>query len=286
MRKKTIAVSACGALLILAAVTQAYSHADSEPPTSASVGEDENTGGAVAVTRGNISNVLSTDAELVARPRYEVPAPLEGTFTPEVHKGQMVDAGGTLGVIRGDSKDVRIIAKARAKVTEILASSGEAVPEGIAVIALQDRSFALQATVAPSDRYRLTALGPDNAVRASIDNGPGPFNCPLLGGPQREADGNLSVLCAVPENIKVFAGLKGLMAVSLEKRKNALTLPVSAVAGSAQSGQVNLVEDSGRTVHRGVKLGITDGVRIEIRSGLSEGQRVTSQAPSLGSAGG
>lgn len=286
MRKKTIAASAGGVLLIFASVTLVHSHLSAEPPVSPSAGEHENTGNTVAVTRGNISNVLSMDAELITRPQYEVPAPLEGTFSSDVHKGEMVDAGDTLGVIHEGSKEAKIIATAPAKVGEILASSGETVPEGISVVTLQDRSFALQAAVAPSDRYRLTALGPDDTVRASIDNGPGPFLCPLLGGPQREADGNLSVLCAVPKDIKVFAGLKGLMAVSLEKRKNALTLPTSAVAGSAQAGQVNLVENSGRTVLRNVQLGITDGVRIEIRSGLTEGQRVTSRAPTLDSAGG
>ncbi|MGY5054069.1 hypothetical protein ACWDFR_08340 [Streptomyces sp. 900105755] len=286
MRKKTIAASAGGALLIVATVTLFHSHLSAEPPVSPSAGEYENTGNTVAVTRGNISNVLSMDAELITRPHYEVPAPLEGAFSSDVHKGQMVDAGDTLGVIRGSGKEAKIVAPAPARVGEIFVSSGEAVPEGIAVIELQDRGFALQSAVAPSDRYRLTALGPDNTVRASIDNGPGPFVCPPLGGPQRDADGNLSVLCAVPKNIKVFAGLKGLMAVSLEKRKNALTLPISAVAGSAQAGQVNLVENSSRTVLRDVQLGITDGVRIEIRSGLSEGQRVTSRAPALDSAGG
>ncbi|WP_268221013.1 hypothetical protein [Streptomyces sp. EMB24] len=194
----------------------------------------------------------------------------------------MVDAGEVLGTVNGE-KNVRLVAKARSKVISVLASSGEAVPSGIAVFSLQDRSFALQAAVAPSDRYRLKALSADNLVRASIDNGPGPFNCPLLGGPQRSEEGTLSLLCAVPNDIAVFAGLKGIMAVSLEKRKKALTLPISAVAGSADTGQVNLVQESGKIVRRDVRLGITDGVRIEIRSGLSEGQRVTSQPPSLDS---
>jgi hypothetical protein len=185
-------------------------------------------------------------------------------------------------VVHGDGKDVEITAKARARVSDILATPGETVPGGIAVLALQDRGFALRATVAPSDRYRLTALGANNQIRASISNGPGPFSCPLLGGPQQGEDGSLSVLCAVPGDVTVFAGLKGIMAISLEKRRNVLTLPIAAVAGSAETGQVNLVKEPGKTKLQDVRLGITDGVRIEIRSGLSKDQRVTSRPPSLG----
>ncbi|MCM8555974.1 biotin/lipoyl-containing protein [Streptomyces sp. STCH 565 A] len=282
MNKKSIAAFVCGALLATAASVEVLG----ENPSDSSTVSPEEVGSAadhsVPVTREDISSVLSLDAELIARPSYQVPAPVAGTFSPRVHEGDTVDAGEVLGTVSGD-KSVKLVAKARSKITNILASSGEAVPGGIAVFSLQDRSFALQADIAPSDRYRLKSLSADNQVRASIDNGPGPFSCPSLGGPQLSEDGNLSLLCTVPEDVTVFAGLKGIMAVSLERQQNALTLPISAVAGSADTGQVNLVQESGEIVHRDVKLGITDGVRIEIRSGLSEGQRVATQPPSLDS---
>jgi biotin carboxyl carrier protein len=283
VRKKTIAAFACGALLVVVAGAQTFGGIASDSSAAPSDGTTGTESHTVVVTRGSISNVLSLDVDLITRPRYQVPAPLGGSFSPEVREGEMVDAGETIGVIRSEGKNVKIVAKARSRVSKILASSGETVPGGIAVVALQSRSFALQATVAPSDRYRLTALGADNKVRGSIDNGPGPFNCPLLGGPQQGEDGSLSVLCAVPEYVKVFAGLKGIMAISLEQRNDVLTLPISAVAGTAETGQVSLIKDSGKTMLKDVKLGITNGVQIEIRSGLSEDQRVTSRAPSLSS---
>ncbi|MEU9649866.1 hypothetical protein AB0E00_13200 [Streptomyces sp. NPDC048110] len=282
MHKKTIATFICGALLVGIAGTDFFGEDSSESSTVSPEGAGSTADHGIPVKRGNISSVLSLDAELITRPSYQIPAPLTGVFTPKVHEGDVVDAGEVLGTVSGDKKE-SIFANARAKVVHALASSGETVPSGIAVFSLQDRSFALQGTVAPSDRYRLKSLNAENQVRASIDNGPGPFDCPLLGGPQRSDEGSLSLLCAVPNNIEVFAGLKGIMAISLEKHESILTLPISAVAGSSGTGQVTLVKESGKTVHRDVELGITDGVRIEIRSGLSEGQRVTSQPPSLGS---
>ncbi|QIP73589.1 hypothetical protein [Streptomyces sp. VN1] len=282
MHKKTVAAFACGALLATVLSAEVFGEGSSDSSTVSPDGVGSGVDHSVAVTRVDISSVLSLDAELITRPSYQIPAPVSGKFSPKVHEGDMVNAGEVLGTVNGD-KNVKLVAKARSRVTNILASSREAVPSGIAVLSLQNRSFALQATVAPSDRYRLKALSADNQARASIDKGPGPFNCPLLGGPQRSEDGNLSLLCAIPKDIAVFAGLKGIMAISLEKHKKTLTLPISAVAGSADRGQVNIVQESGKTVLRDVKLGINDGVRIEIRSGLSEGQRVTSQPPSLDS---
>jgi multidrug efflux pump subunit AcrA (membrane-fusion protein) len=60
-----------------------------------------------------------------------------------------------------------------------------------------------------------------------------------------------------------------------------LVLPVSAVQGDTQHGVVNRVEN-GVLSQVPVGLGITDGVRIEITSGLAEGDEVTSFAPGLG----
>lgn len=282
MNKRNITVLVCGALLAAAVGVGALGKSASDSSTVNSSEGGSTTGRSVPVTRADISSVLSLDAELIARPLYEATAPIAGTFTPRVHKGETVDSGEVLGTVNG-KRNVGIVAKARSKVTEVFAASGEEVPSGIALFSMQDRSFALQAAIAPSDRFRLRSFSADNQIRASIDNGPGPFDCPSLGGPQLSEDGSLSLLCAVPDDITVFAGLKGIMAVSLERQKNALTLPISAVAGTVDTGQVNLVRKSGEVVRRDVRLGITDGVRIEIRSGLAEGQRVTTQAPPLSS---
>lgn len=236
--------------------------------------------GIVSVTKGSIRSVLSFDSELVSRPRYEVLAPDSGIFESKTSVGEIVEPREILGILRRGVKSIEIVAETRARVDSIAAQNGEDVPSGIALLELEARGFALKSVVAPSDRYRLTSVSPNNTVRASIDKGPGPFACPLLGGPQRGEGGELTLLCAIPSKLRVFAGLQGIMAVSLEQKEEALLLPISAVAGSADTGQVSLIDDSGKITTRDVILGITDGLRIEIRSGLVAGQKVSGQAPS------
>jgi hypothetical protein len=75
--------------------------------------------------------------------------------------------------------------------------------------------------------------------------------------------------------------MTGVMAVATGEAHGVLALPVEAVAGSSQSGRVTLVRADGSTETLDVQLGITDGVRIEIKSGLKAGDRVAIPGPFL-----
>ncbi|MCZ4101162.1 hypothetical protein [Streptomyces sp. H39-C1] len=273
----------CGVLLA-AAAAYAAAGAGAGPAGESSEGSlatGSGSSGTVTVTKGDIRNVLSLNAELVARPAYTVLAPVGGTFQPRVQVGATVRPGEVLATVQTKDGQVSVTATARAEVLSVAAASGEQVPLGIPLVSLRSQGFALRAAVAPADRYRLTAMDAGSRARASIDKGPGPFDCPVLGGPQQSDGGDLSVLCAPPDNIRVFAGLRGILAIDLEKRGQVLTLPLTAVAGSADSGQVNLVDSAGNTTVHSVTLGITDGIQIEIRSGLTEGQSVAARPPAL-----
>jgi hypothetical protein len=63
------------------------------------------------------------------------------------------------------------------------------------------------------------------------------------------------------------------VAVVTGEARDVLILPVTAVAGESDQGYVTLLED-GRPVRRDVRLGLTDGLNVEIRAGLAEGDRV------------
>lgn len=61
--------------------------------------------------------------------------------------------------------------------------------------------------------------------------------------------------------------------------KNALVIPLTAVRGSVDEGEVLLVSEDGATQVREVALGISDGEDVEVLSGLSLGDRVVDPIP-------
>jgi multidrug efflux pump subunit AcrA (membrane-fusion protein) len=75
------------------------------------------------------------------------------------------------------------------------------------------------------------------------------------------------------------------LALTVGEARDVVTLPLSAVDGSSESGIVYVVEN-GKTHPRDVKLGLHDGVNVEISSGLKTGALVLDPPPSVFEAGG
>lgn len=75
--------------------------------------------------------------------------------------------------------------------------------------------------------------------------------------------------------------MRGQIALRSGQVSDVLTLPVTAVSGSADMGEVWVVDDEGEATIRQVRLGATDGARVEIVSGLEEGARVYAVPPPL-----
>ncbi|MEU9709009.1 biotin/lipoyl-containing protein [Streptomyces sp. NPDC047967] len=237
--------------------------------------------GTVTAERSDIANVLTLNADVVSRPEYSLTAPAIGTFMPKVSEGQVVRAGEPVGTVSSGTADRVVKAPAAGRIVKILAEQGDPATEGLPLVTIRHMGFALKAAIAPADRYRLTALQESTPGRASIDKGPGPFACPLLGGPQSEGGRDIALLCASDTKLRLFEGLTGIMAINMESRKNVLALPLKAVAGDAEYGQVNLLSEGGGVNSIKVSLGITDGTKIEIKSGLKEGDVVSLETPSL-----
>jgi hypothetical protein len=229
------------------------------------------------VTAGDIRAVLSLDAEVVTRPSYGVPAPEPGRFDPAVIEGMKIEAGDVLGVMEDGSE---ILAPSGGTVVKVEAARDETIPAGISVVTLESHGFGLRAPVTGADRYRLAEITAETSARASIVEGPGNFACSVLGGPQNSTEG-LEVLCAPPEDLRLFDGLRGILVIDLEHRADTLVLPLSAVAGSAESGAVTVIDESGKESVRKVVLGVSDGSRIEILKGLMEGETVASDSPEI-----
>ncbi len=166
-------------------------------------------------------------------------------------------------------------------------------------------TFTAVANISANLQFRM--LDQPSQATVSIAGGPAPFDCGKIeigavesdqsrSAPQPEplnaddpyappADGGNSPItgqlrCAVPDDQKVFAGLSADITVVSGSAEDVLVLPVTAVRGDYATGIVYLPNESGDPTEQPVELGLTDGVMIEIKSGLNEGDTVLEYVPS------
>ena len=81
----------------------------------------------------------------------------------------------------------------------------------------------------------------------------------------------------VPDTITVRSGYSANAEIVLERALQVLTVPESAIEFIGDSTFVYLLTDSipqQRFARRPVTIGMSDGIRIEVKQGLTEGQRV------------
>ena len=154
-----------------------------------------------------------------------------------------------------------------------------------------DAKWLLEAPATSDDlAYRL--LDPPVAVKALINGGPSGFTCAWAGlgqdganvpgraGAAISARGigpevtGVTMRCEIPPDVRVVAGLTGTMVLQMAKPTTVQALPVTAVVGSADRGQVVLVHEDGSTEIRDVDLGISDIYNIQVISGLAPDETV------------
>lgn len=160
---------------------------------------------------------------------------------------------------------------------------------------VQPPTFSATASLTPDQMYRIQDV-PDSAT-ISIKNGPAPFECGSLEiiTPQTASKNNTSqdnptgdgggtsgiqARCVVPDEQKVFAGLQVTMDIVAGQATDVLTLPASAVEGRYQEGFVYVPgEDPDKPQKTAVQLGLTDGMRVQIVSGIEADQEVLEFVP-------
>jgi hypothetical protein len=79
--------------------------------------------------------------------------------------------------------------------------------------------------------------------------------------------------------VTVFAGMGASVAIEAGRADDVLVVPVTAVQGAVQTGNVWVLGDDGQPAQRQVGLGLTDGDQIEVRDGLTEGESVLQFVP-------
>lgn len=181
---------------------------------------------------------------------------------------------------------------------------GDDVTKKATVVSVRRQTFKAVGAINPLDRYRLQ--NHDGTARVEIKGGPAPFTCtglavgdtastPVASGESANPEGappgaegpggggegssGAKITCRVPPDVKVFDGLKQTMTIDGGKAKNALVVPVTAVRGLVSAGTVWILGKDGIEEQRAVRLGLTDGKIVEVRSGLKAGDRVLRYVP-------
>lgn len=234
----------------------------------------------VQVERGSITDELTVDGTIARDDAVTVRAQVEGTITNvAVAQGQAVMAGQVLFTVKQTSpvKNVDVVAPEAGELSSFELVKGQPVSLGVEVAKLTPARFHIVGTVDPALLYRL--VGAPTEAEVTIQGGPAPFTCSDL-KVQVGEDGSTSVVCAVPTDQQVFAGLKATLGVTAGSATDVLVVPTTAVQGGAGTGVVWVASaDGGDPEKREVQLGVTDGTLVEVVSGLEEGDSIRQFVP-------
>lgn len=246
----------------------------------------------VAVALGTVRNDVTLQGSVAA----DAAVPAKANLAGEVRKvlvtaGQWVDAGADIAIIwqevpREDGttriKESKVTAPVGGALSTLAVMPGQLVSVGEDVAKIAPPTFHVSATLAPEQQYKL--LTQPTEAEVTIVGGPAPFTCtgltissPLAGS--GDQGGGTTVRCAIPADVRVFPGLSATLTIAGGIAENVLTVPTTAVEGIADTGNVYFVLADGTTETRTVTLGLNDGISVEIREGLAEGDLILQFVP-------
>jgi multidrug efflux pump subunit AcrA (membrane-fusion protein) len=272
----------------------------------------------IPVARGTVTNTVSVSGTVVADDAVPVKATAAGTVRKLlVPAGSGVTAGQALLEIRyeeerdpvtGTDADGNPTSTPRPPLVRTATVSAPAAGTLSAVDVLVDQvvavgdkigsitpgSLSVTATLSQADQFRL--LAPPSTAEVEVQGGPAPFTCTGLklgaatggtvsapddgsGAPPSASGGGTTARCQVPAGVTVFPGMAADVRVEAGVAEDVLVVPVTAVQGMVQKGNVWVVGSDGSPDERAVTLGLTDGEMVEVRDGLSEGEQVLQFVP-------
>lgn len=145
------------------------------------------------------------------------------------------------------------------------------------------KSRTISASIRPEQLVRFSTL--PKSGKAKVDGGPAAQNCTLSTlKPGDTPESPAQMECTFDEPVG-YPGVRAELALTAGEVRDVVTLPLSAVDGTSQTGVVYVVEN-GKSRPESVKLGLNDGVNVEITSGIVEGATVLDPPPSLFSTAG
>jgi multidrug efflux pump subunit AcrA (membrane-fusion protein) len=288
------------AVIALALAKIAFFSGATDSPTNPDVPYAEIVEPQVAVAIGTIRNDVTMDALVTPKPAVAVPASLTGEVKrvfvaagDSVKKGDaLVQLSSELPVESDDPEDVgktytkwaTVVAPAAGTLSSFTALTGQSFSIGDPVGQIAPPSFVVTGTLAPDQLYKL--IDEPETAEVQITGGPAPFTCkhltistPLAGATTEGEATGTTVTCSVPKKMKVFSGLAAKLTIAGGLAENVLTVPTTAVEGSAETGNVYVLDAAGTPTPKAVKLGLNDGKLVEITDGLAKGDSVLEFVP-------
>jgi len=158
-------------------------------------------------------------------------------------------------------------------------------------------TLSVSGTLTPDQQYRL--IGAPTQATVTLNGGPAPFDCTGLhvgAAPQSTTTGSDpggtgttpssgTVSCAIPAGVTAFAGLGATVEITNGSVDGALVVPISAVQGTVQTGNVWVVGADGQNTKKAVSLGLTDGKVVQVTDGLASGDTILQFIPVAGGQG-
>ncbi|HXH34538.1 MAG TPA: hypothetical protein VNJ54_09020 [Plantibacter sp.] len=248
---------------------------------------------------GTVVNTVSVEGQVVADPASTAKSTIAGTVD-EVFagKGAVLAEGDPILDVKtideaGKERYVQVTAPVAGTLGNVKLIHGQSVQIGDAVAQVSPATFSISGALSADKQYRLLAIPAEATV--TINGGPAPFVCPAVrvttpstgddeqepgaGTSQGTTGAGTSVSCAVPGDVRVFAGLSATIDLAGGTAENVLVLPTTAVKGSAGTGTVWVVGAEGASEERPVTLGLNDGTQVQIVDGLAEGDSVLQFVP-------
>lgn len=244
-----------------------------------------------ATMAGTVSKLLAAHGQQVEvdTPILEIllETPVEPTITTNPETGEQTVKENKPKVKRETVK------AATAGTLTLTALKDQIVSVGDAIGSVAPGTLSVSGTLTPEQQYRL--LGAPTEAQVTLKGGPAPFTCTGLkigAAAQAGAGANQSgsddggqaaatgaITCAVPAGVTAFPGLGADLEVVNGTAADAIVVPVTAVQGSVQEGNVWVVLPDGGSEKRAVKLGLTDGENVQITEGLAAGDKVLEFVP-------
>lgn len=241
---------------------------------------------------GTIQNDVVLSGTVSADDAVAAKATAPGTIRKvHVTAGAWVEAGTEMFVIReevlredGTSwlRDTKVAAPVAGTVSLVSVIENQSVTVGEAIAKIAPPSFHVTASLLPEQQFRL--LNQPTEAQVAVTGGPAPFTCTgltittVLAGAENTTGGT-TVSCAVPGDVRVFAGLAAQVTISGGIAENVLVVPITAVEGTSGTGNVHFVLADGTTELRPVSLGLNDGINVEVTEGLVENDLVLQFVP-------
>jgi hypothetical protein len=270
--------------------------------------------------RQDLTNKISLAGKVSINPVFGVVAPLGGEVRYVSRQPSTLPASKPVWVAtiwnNGQPREVNI-PKGTVMAGRLMEDRTE-VEKGMPIVSARLGGYGIVAEIASDQAYRIS--GAVATVTGQIKNGPGPFKCKPKGTiaalpagvippaplPSKETPENapsgapvepetpstesrgggseptgLQLVCTPPDSVRLINGAEVTLDVVTGKAKDALVLPVEAVAGSQGKGKVDIVDENQNRKTVDVTLGMTDGKVIQIKKGLTGDETIAIPGPNL-----